>query len=198
LSAVATVLILVAVSAILLGPDVWFAFARQMALQDRLMEAGTSFWPRMPTVFAALRLLGAGNLTAYSLQALSALLAAGIVGVLWRSDCPFAVKSAALIVGAFLATPYAWDYDMVALLFAAAWLAVAARDTGFLSFEKSTVLVLLILPALIVLPVRTLNLQVGPLLLWLAMIVLARRSIARALPAPTAGCNAAVPALSHA
>lgn len=196
-SATATVLTLVAVSALLLGPEIWPAFAQQMAVQDRLMEAGTSFWPRMPTVFAALRLLGAGNPTAYALQVLSALLAAGIVGVLWRSGCAFAVKSAALIVGAFLATPYAWDYDMIALLFAAAWLGVEARHTGFLSFERTSVLVLLILPALIVLPVRTLNLQIGPLLLWLPMIVLARRGIARALPAPAIG-NAAISAMSRA
>jgi arabinofuranan 3-O-arabinosyltransferase len=194
-SAAATALILVAVSTVLLGPDIWPAFAQQMALQDRLLQAGDSFWPRMPTVFAALRLLGAGNPTAFALQGLSALLAAGIVGVLWRSDCAFGVKSAALIVGAFLATPYAWDYDMIALLFAAAWLAVEARHTGFLSFEKTAVLALLTLPALIVLPVR-LNLQIGPLLLWLPMIVLARRGIARALPAPTAGRHAAVSALA--
>lgn len=198
ISAAATMLSLAAVSAVLLGPDIWPAFAQQMALQDRLMEAGTSFWPRMPTVFAALRLLGAGNPTAYALQALSALLAAGIVGMLWRGDSAFGVKAAALIVGAFLATPYAWDYDMIALLFAAAWLAVEARRTGFLSFEKTSVLVLLILPALTVLPVRTLNLQIGPLLLWLPLIVLARRGRARVLPAPTLGRNAAVSALSQA
>jgi len=46
------------------------------------------------------------------------------------------VKSAALAVAIFLASPYAWDYDMVVLTFAAAWLVQDARNTGFLAWRN--------------------------------------------------------------
>jgi hypothetical protein len=175
-AAAATVLALVASSIAWLGADPWIAFAHQMSLQNRLMEAGASFWPRMPTVFAALRLLGASVPWAYAAQGVSALLAALAVAAIWRGGGALAIKSAALVVGTFLATPYAWDYDAVVLIFAAAWLAAEARQSVCLEGERIAALTLLILPGLTLLPAKLLGLQIGPLLLWFTLAVLLRRS----------------------
>lgn len=184
-AAAVTVVLLVAASIAWLGTDIWIAFFHQMNLQDRMMDAGTSFWPRMLTVFAALRLLGVATSWAYLAQGISALLAAIAVAAIWRSGGALGVKSAALVVGTFLATPYAWDYDAIVLIFAAAWLAAEARNNAFRDWERITTLVLLTLPGLTLVPAKLLGLQSGPLLLWLAMAVLLRRgfSATRRVPA---------------
>ncbi len=136
----------------------------------------------MPTVFAMMRLLGAGVGTAYFAQGLSALAAAAAVATLWHGRCPIGVKSAGLAVGIFLAISYSWDYDTVILVFAAAWLANEAAKTGFLPWEKIAVLALLILPVLSFGPAKLLGLQIAPILLWLTMAVVLRRGLAVARP----------------
>jgi Glycosyltransferase family 87 len=146
------VALLVAASIVRFGPDTWIDFFHRMDLQRQLMEFAVLSWARMPTVFAMMRLLGAGLLAAYLAQAVSAIAAAIAVGALWRSSCALEVKAAGLAVAVFLATPHAWDYDTLVLVFAAAWLAAAAAATGFEPREKIAVLVLLSLPALSLIP----------------------------------------------
>ena len=57
------------------------------------------------------------------------------LGILWRSHVSFAMKAAALAVGALLATPYLFLYDMVALAVPMAFLLQEGRRTGFLRHE---------------------------------------------------------------
>src|SRR6266404_7371440 len=87
IAATATVAILVAASVALFGAEAWAGFFRQAALQRLLMENGDSFWHRMPTVFAALRLLGSSLATAYIMQVGSAILAIVATSIVWRSNC---------------------------------------------------------------------------------------------------------------
>ena len=47
------------------------------------------------------------------------------------------MKGAVLILATFLATPYAWDYDMVVLTFAIVWLWQDGTRRGFLPYEKT-------------------------------------------------------------
>jgi hypothetical protein len=86
-------------------------------------------------------------------------------------------------VASFLATPYAWAYDAVVLTFAAAWLGNEATESGFRRWEKTSVLVLLTLPALSAVPARLLGLQIGPILLWLVLAVVMRRGLGWRYPA---------------
>ena len=181
-AAAACVVFLTAASMILLGLDAWIGFFHRLILQRQLTEVGTLFWTRMPTVFAMTRLLGANSSAAYSVQGLSAVSAALAVAALWRWQCPLAVKSAGSVVAAFLATPYAWDYDTVILTFAAAWLANEGSRSGFLPWEKITVLVLLTLPALSFIPAKLLHLQIAPILLWLCLAVVMRRGLGLSSP----------------
>jgi hypothetical protein len=164
-------------SACILGPDTWIYFIHRLAVQRRFMESPTAAWYWMPTVFAMTRLLGANSSAAYLAQGFSAVSAALAVAALWRRQCPLAVKSAGLIVTVFLATPYVWDYDAVVLTFAAAWLANEGTRSGFLPWEKITVLILLTLPALSFIPAKLLHLQIAPILLWLSLGVILRRGL---------------------
>lgn len=175
-TAALTALVLVVATVTLFGFDTWIAFFTRMAVQRQFMETRVAAWTLMPTVFAMARLVGAAAPAAYVLQGLSAIGAAVGIAVLWRQQCPLAIKSAGLVVAAFLATPYAWDYDAVILAFAAAWLANEGIKSGFASWEKMTVLVLLLLK-LSEIPAVFFHLQIAPILLWLSLAVVMRRGL---------------------
>ena len=177
-AAAACVILMIAASVIALGPDSWIDFFDRMVMERQLLQFGSGAWPRMPTVFVLMRMVGAGLPTAYLVQGISTISAAEAVVALWRGGYPLSIKSAGLVVGVFLVTPYAWDYDMVVLVFASAWLANEASKVGFLPWEKICAFALLTLPGLSILPARLLGLQIGPILLWLTMAVILRHGLA--------------------
>ena len=177
-------ILLAAASVILLGPNAWIGFFYQMVRERRLLQFASSTWAGMPTVFVLMRMAGAGLPAAYLIQGASAIAAAAAVAALWYRRSPFGVKAAGLAVGTFLVTPYAYVYDMIVLIFAAAWLTNEAVKTGFLPWEKIAVFTLLTLPALSLLPALA-GFQIGPILLWLTMAVILRRGLAGARPAST-------------
>ena len=173
---------LTAASVIFYGFDAWIGFFDHMPLLSRWIASTAPPWWWMPTVFSMMRLIGASIPFAYTFQGLSAISAAIAVAILWRGDGPIGVKSAGLVIATFLATSYAWAYDALALTFAAAWLANDAVKTGFRPWEKTCVLVLLTLPALAAISVRLSGLQLGPILLWLALVVVMQRGLDWRLP----------------
>ena len=82
-----------------------------------------------------------------------------------------------MVVATFLATPYAWDYDCVVLVFAAAWLGRQGLKTGFLPWERIALVGLLVLPALTLAVSVSAGVQLGPVMLWLVFFVLIRRAV---------------------
>ena len=83
---------------------------------------------------------------AYMLQgALAAALAAALVAV-WRGAAPYPFKAAALCLAAILATPYTFDYDMMVLAPAIAFLAAHGFARGFRPWEKTTLAALWLAP----------------------------------------------------
>jgi hypothetical protein len=85
----------------------------------------------MATVFAAARLAGAGVGLSYALQVAVALGALGALATLWWRRAPLALSGSALLASIPLTTPYAYDYDLVMLLLALAWLTREGLATGF-------------------------------------------------------------------
>ncbi len=183
-SAVATVAVLIVASLALFGPEAWAEFFQQASIQRALMEQGYTFWRRMPTVFAAMRISGAGLPAAYAVHAISAIAAAIATIMIWRGNCRMIVKGAALIVGTLLVVPYAWDYDLVALTFVVAWLAHDAMRTGFLPWEKIALALLLVTPLFVGGLAKAFGVQFGPLVLWIALLLIVRRAACE-IPAST-------------
>jgi hypothetical protein len=177
LSAAATVSVLVLSSIRAFGWASWAAFLGHAAVQRAIMEGGQSLWHRMPTVFCAVRLAGGGVMVAYGAQIASALLAGAVVIFLWRKKCDLSVRVAALALATFLATPYAWDYDMVVLTFAVAGLAWEGGKAGFLPWEKITWLAVVILPLPMMALAKLWGLPLGPPVLWLALLLVLRRGL---------------------
>jgi len=124
-------------------------------------------------------------MSAYAAQMASTALAIAAVIVVWKSRCTTEIKAAALVVAAFLATPYVWDYDMIVLLFASAWVARDGLRSGYLPDEKIMIIALLVLPLPMMLVGTFLQLQVGPLVLWLMLLLLLRRCrVFQSIPGP--------------
>jgi arabinofuranan 3-O-arabinosyltransferase len=124
-SASATVIVLLAVSVLVFGTDIWAAyFERVTVLRIWILEDGHGVWHRMMSVFVAARRLGLDVTSAYMVQVAIGLAAAAIVAVAWYRDAPAPIRYSLAVLGTFLATPYLQDYDLVAGAFVVAWLFV--------------------------------------------------------------------------
>lgn len=188
-SAILTAAILAGMTTLLFGPDVWKDYLSVAPLNRLILEQGHLpdlglgahpegvFWHRMPTVFAASRLIGLAPGPAYFAQAVSAAVALVMTLAVWRSNAATKVKGATLIVGTFLATPYAWDYDLVVLCFAVVWLWLDARQTEFLPGEKFVLAMTMAMTLFFGGVAHFTLVQVAPLFLWATFIFAARRAL---------------------
>ena len=173
-AAAAMVGALVLASLALFGTATWTGF--HMSVEGQLMDLDPGVvLSRMPTVFCAARELGIAPALAYSAQIISGAVALVAITIIWRHPGPVEIKAAALTVATFLATPYAWDYDTVVLIFAAAWLAREGVRTGFLPWERISIVALLVFPLLTIMVARGAGVPLGPAILWLVLLALVRR-----------------------
>jgi hypothetical protein len=116
-SAAVTGLACVAVSSLAFGRDIWPSWFRQ------LLDYSGHFEPinyLMPTIEANARMLGLPPRVALAAQLAVAI---PVVIMVWRAfrDGPSARASALLVVGTFLATPHAFNYDMPMTTAAIVW-----------------------------------------------------------------------------
>lgn len=137
-AATVTVALTVAASVALFGTKSWLAFATFSAFtRETILENGAAGWFKLQGVFPAVRMLGGSVDLAYAAQGLTIAAMIGFTIWLWRSPAPHALKSAGFLVASVLATPYAFNYDMVVLGPAIAFLAVEGLKRGFAPYEKS-------------------------------------------------------------
>jgi hypothetical protein len=171
LTAGLTVITLAGVSAGIFGVSSWRGFAEALRHSNLVQLAGHI------DAGGAVRLLGAAPAAGWAVQAMVSLAAAAAVGWVWLSgrDAPdlYEVRMAALVAGTMTAMPFLLFYDLVMASVAAAWLAAAARKTGWRPGEIRVlaalfVLVLLDFPAAGVLHLA-IGCAVAPALLWLAV-----------------------------
>ncbi len=148
-AATATVALLTVATTLAFGPSVWQAFlASTEFTRTVVLEQGNTGWHKIQSVFAWARMWGAPIPLAYALQgAVIAALAAALVW-LWRGSAPFPLKAAALCLAAILATPYSFDYDMMVLAPAIAFLAADGFARGFGPWEKTLLAALWLTPLL--------------------------------------------------
>ena len=137
-AAAATIVILVALSFVALGGNVWHAFIDSMNFtQTVVLEQGGTGWEKIQSAFAAARNWGADIRTAYAIQLALALMLAASLAWLWHSEAAFELKASALATASLLATPYVLDYDLVVLAVSIAFLARHGFARGFRDYEIS-------------------------------------------------------------
>lgn len=132
LGAVISAVGLALASLLVLGSNVWIAFFKNLPLDAGLMNRA-HLWGKMPTVFAAARLEGASQELAAAIQAVAIIGVILAVGWVWCRRSPLPIRGSVLAVGIFLATPYAFDYDLTILALPFAWLGweAYAHDSKF-------------------------------------------------------------------
>ncbi|MBT5191092.1 MAG: DUF2029 domain-containing protein [Rhodospirillaceae bacterium] len=110
-------------SLVAFGAAPWAAFWANTATGMWALEYGSDHWAKMATVFSTLRLLGVEIALAYGIQIAAAAFAAAAVIMVWRrGTASLPLRGSALLLATFLATPYAFFYDLVVLIFVIVWL----------------------------------------------------------------------------
>lgn len=120
--ALATGAAMAALSLIAFGIAPWHAFFGNLDLLAHIVDTGAVPWTRMPTVYAAARVLRLDATVARLLQ--TAVTAAVVLALcaIWHRRAPLPWRGSALAIALPLATPYAFDYDLVVLVLPLAWL----------------------------------------------------------------------------
>jgi len=136
--------LLATISIVLFGADAWAAFPEGFLVQGKLsLGAGPgSNWGYLQTVYGLIRSLHGSALMAWLAQGLTALAAAVIVWIVWRSRVRYALKAATLSAAALIATPYAFAYDMAAIVVPAAFLASDQLRCGLLRGDQTIWIIL--------------------------------------------------------
>jgi hypothetical protein len=171
----ATVGSLALLSAVVFGGDIWMQFWQTLPLAREIVGTVAELWPRMSTPFAAVRLLGGGLPAAWTIQGIVTGLVAVIVFWVWRQEAPLALRASTLVVGALLATPYAFEYDLALLSLPLAWMGWEGFVSGWKSWEKYWLPVVWLTPFLTTLLAKKLGWPLEPLVLAVFLFLLVRR-----------------------
>ncbi|GLC91568.1 hypothetical protein Tamer19_09760 [Cupriavidus sp. TA19] len=179
-SAVATVVMFVVASVAVCGWDTIPAFLQSSEwARENLMEGTPSGWYGMPSVLAAVQLMGLSPGPAYAVQGASALAAACAVAYVWSHTREASLRAAVLAAAALLATPYVRHYELTWMGIAVAGLVADGLRHGLSSREKLLFVVAWLLPLfenanpLLGLP------QVGPLVSALLVLDAVQRTAAQ-------------------
>ena len=134
-----TALLLAAVSAAAFGVGAWTAFPRELAaqMQLNLFADPDSNWGKLQSVYGVIRSLHGSAALAWLLQGGITVGAALTIWFVWRSPVRFALKAATLLAAALIASPYAFAYDMAALVIPAAFFARDQVSDGVLKGEQA-------------------------------------------------------------
>ena len=177
-AAAVTVLLAAGLAWLVFGAETWRAFLGNTGFtRHTVMESGAvEFW-KIQSVFAAVRLWGGPTGLAYLAQAAVGIAVAAAVLLLWRSAADPRLKAAGVIVGAFLCTPYGFDYDFVALAPAGALLISYGRERGLAKVELAALGLAFAAPLLARPAGQWLMLPLGVLAVGLLFIVVLRRGL---------------------
>ncbi len=148
-AAAVTVIALTVLTTLTFGASVWQAFLDSTQFtRTVVLEQGNTGWYKIQSIFAWARMWGAPIPFAYALQGAAIVALAAAIAKLWRSAAPYALQAAALCIATILATPYSFDYDMMLLAPAIAFVAVDGLHRGFAPWEKTLLATLWITPLL--------------------------------------------------
>lgn len=137
----------IALSLLAFGTQTWRAFFHSISQTSYLvLDRGLIPYADQQSVFAMMRLWGFPVRISYGVQAVAALAVAMALVRLWTGKHSYRLKAAALAIGALLATPYLFDYDLTLLGVGIAWLVVEGLENRFLPFEKITLLLAWLAP----------------------------------------------------
>jgi alpha-1,2-mannosyltransferase len=168
-----------AASVVLFGTGVWSDFLASTSETRSMLESGMNFghYYKMQSVFAAARLLGSPMLVAYTLQAIVAISAAVAVAWVWRRPTGDRdMKNAALMAATPLSTAFIFDYDLMLLGPAIAWLARKGVTDTALPYERAILVGAFLAPFVSRVVGMHTHLLVAPIFIAALLVVILRRN----------------------
>jgi hypothetical protein len=161
-------------SLLVLGPEVWVGFWKDLSLPLQLLSDGRLPVNKMFTLFAAAWIAGSGLTLAYICQAGLMVGVAAAVFWVWRQETSLTWQASALVLGILLFTPYAFPYDLAILALPLAWLGWEGFTQGCPPAEQVLLLLGWLLP-LLAPSLSLIGVQLAPLILiGLFVLVLTR------------------------
>ena len=149
------------------GATPWTAFVANLSVAARVLEQGGVPWEKMPSVFVAARLLGAGVTQAYAVHGLVALGALAVALAIWRGAATHERRAAVAVAAAALVPPYLFDYDLAIATVAIAFLWRDGERGGWAPGVRPVVALAMIAPAVLPALVVVTGIQ------WLALVQVA-------------------------
>lgn len=179
LSAMLATLALVVASYLIFGEKVWLAFFQSMTTPVNMLHNHLVPINKMTTILSSALCYGAGPRLAWALQGSVSLGIAAIVSLIWSRETAFPLRSAALVLGILLATPYAFPYDLAILALPLAWLAWEGYTHGWSPGEPELLFIGWLTP-LLAMTFNFIGLHFfTPVLLWVLFFLVWRRSCCR-------------------
>ncbi|MFD1557846.1 glycosyltransferase family 87 protein [Paraburkholderia silviterrae] len=182
---IAGVAISLALAVLAFGSETLVAFLHNMGLANSYVETGRALLFRVPTMFAAFKLLHAPTALAGAAQAMSALCAAAAVCYAWGRPSAFGLRAAVLVCASMLVSPYLYDYDLTWYGILIAWVVYHAREHGFQRGQREWLAVLWLAPVAGLTIVSNLHVPFTPLIsiatLWMLIAQIARERSAHAI-----------------
>lgn len=146
-AAAATSLVAAAVSAVTFGVSAYESWWDSLGVLSDAIGDGSAPVHKFVTPYMGLRLVGLPDAPALLLHAIVALAVASVVWRLWRRTDDPMVRGTATVVGTFLVTPYAADYDLAVLAFPIAWLTILGLTHGWRRGDRNLLVTMWLLPA---------------------------------------------------
>lgn len=143
---VATSLGLALVALLAFGAEPYAASLRNAGMAVAELERGAALLGRMPTVFAAMKMLSGNLAWSYALHGMVAAAALAAVIYAWARPCSYALRAAVLACAGLLVPAYLYDYDLAFLGLAIAWLGIHGHRNGWLRGERELLVLLWLLP----------------------------------------------------
>ena len=192
-AAAAAVVLLAAATTLAFGPHIWVAFLDSTRFTRLVaLEQGDTGWYKIQSVFAWARMWGASVPVAYALQGVLVAALGAALARLWRGGAAYPLKAAALCLAAILATPYTFDYDMMLLAPAIAFLVSDGFARGFRPWEKTALAALWLTPLVARSVAHATLIPLGVPAMLAMFILLLRRSVNQ-LGSPAAFSGAFLP-----
>jgi hypothetical protein len=162
------------------GLATWQAFLAATPFAQLALTRGLMGFGRLQSLFAALRLFGAGVAVSAAAQAVLCLAVLACLIRLALRRPPGQALLAPCAVAMLLATPFVLDYDLLLLAPALAWALRRALADGFRPWEKSLLAAAFVLPLVARLLAQGAHLPLTPVLLAALFVAVLRRAEATA------------------
>ena len=161
------------------GVGTWQAFFSVSRLARQALEEDWVGVEKMQSSFAAVRLLHGGLGVAYGVQAVVTLAAAAILVLIARKRPGATAEGATLVTASLLAAPFLLDYDLMLLAIPLASITREARKSVWLTWEKSVLIAVFILPLVSRVFADYVGIPIGPPVIFAMLLILARRTLVK-------------------